>query len=227
MNGTLLNEIGLAVGTGVATFFSPCAYALLPGYVGVYLGTGGDSQSLVDDAVHGLAAAVGVLVVVGLTIAAIAAVGEPIREVVTWIEPLTGLALVGFGLTGVALAGFGLLLLRGSSVGWHLPLPEQRPGVVGFGVFGAVYAVAAVGCVAPLFFGLVLNALRSGVGQTVVVVGAYGGTIAALLLGSTFAIGMGYELTELKLARLSVVGQRLGGGLLVVAGAVQIVLTLQ
>ena len=217
MNGTLLNEIGLAVGTGVATFFSPCAYALLPGYVGVYLGTGGDSQSLVDDAVHGLAAAVGVLVVVGLTIAAIAAVGEPIRELVTWIEPLTG----------VALAGFGLLLLRGSSVGWHLPLPEQRPGVVGFGVFGAVYAVAAVGCVAPLFFGLVLNALRSGVGQTIVVVGAYGGTIAALLLGSTFAIGMGYELTELKLARLSVVGQRLGGGLLVVAGVVQIILTLQ
>jgi|AntDeeMetagen134_2_1112570.scaffolds.fasta_scaffold00067_13 cytochrome c-type biogenesis protein len=217
MNGTLLNEIWLAVGTGVATFFSPCAYALLPGYVGVYLGTGGDDQSLVDDAVHGLSAAVGVLVVVGLTIAAVAAVGEPVRQAITWIEPLTGIALVGFG----------LLLVRGSAVGWHIPLPEQRSGVVGFGLFGAVYAVAAVGCVAPLFFGLVLNALRSGVTQTMIVIGAYGGTIAALLLGSTFAIGMGYELTELKLARLSVVGQRLGGGLLVVAGAVQLALTLQ
>ena len=217
MNGTLLNEIGLAVGTGVATFFSPCAYALLPGYVGVYLGASGDDGSLVDDAVHGLAAAVGVLVVVGLTIAAIAAVGEPVRELVTWIEPLTG----------IALAGFGLLLLRGSAVGWHIPLPEQRSGIVGFGLFGAVYAVAAVGCVAPLFFGLVLNALRSGVTQTLIVIGAYGGTIAALLLGSTFAIGLGYELTELKLARLSVVGQRVGGSLLVVAGAVQLALTLQ
>lgn len=216
MNGTLLNEIGLAVGTGVATFFSPCAYALLPGYVGVYLGVGGDDGSLVDDAVHGLAAAVGVLVVVGLTIAAVAAVGESIQEAVTVVEPLTG----------IALAAFGLLLLRGSSVGWHLRLPEQRPGVVGFGIFGAVYAVAAVGCVAPLFFGLVLNALRSGVGETVVVLGAYGGTIAALLLGSTFAIGMGYELAELKLTRLSVVGQRVGGGLLVVAGTVQLALTL-
>ncbi|MFD1640289.1 cytochrome c biogenesis protein CcdA [Halohasta litorea] len=216
MNGTLLNEIGLAVGTGVATFFSPCAYALLPGYVGVYLGASGDDQSLVDDAVYGLAAAVGVLVVVGLTIAAVAAVGEPVRELVTWIEPLTGIALIGFG----------LLLLRGSAVGWHIPLPEQRSGVVGFGLFGAVYAIAAVGCVAPLFFGLVLNALRSGVTQSMIVIGAYGGTIAALLLGSTFAIGMGYELTELKLARLSVVGRRLGGGLLVVAGAVQLALTI-
>ena len=214
MDGTLLNDVGLAVGTGVATFFSPCAYALLPGYVGVYLGSG-DDGSLASDAVSGLAAAAGVLVVVGVTIAAIAAVGEPIRQLVTWIEPLTGLALVAFG----------LLLLRGSSVGWHLPLPGHRPGLAGFAVFGGVYAVAAVGCVAPLFFGLVLDALRTGVAQTLVVVGVYGGTIAALLLGSTFAIGMGYELAELKLARLSVVGQRLGGGLLVVAGAVQIALT--
>jgi len=216
MDGTLLNDVVLAVGTGVATFFSPCAYALLPGYVGVYLGSGDDDGSLADDAVHGLAAAVGVVVVVGATIAAIAAVGEPIRQLVTVAEPLVGLAL----------AGFGLLLLRGSSVGWHLPLPDQRPGVVGFGIFGGVYAIAAVGCVAPLFFGLVLNALRSGVAETLLVVGVYGGTIAALLLGTTFAIGMGYEVAELKLARLSVVGQRLGGGLLVVAGAVQLVLTL-
>ncbi|MFO7834496.1 MAG: cytochrome C biogenesis protein [Halohasta sp.] len=215
MDGTLLNDVGLAVGTGVATFFSPCAYALLPGYVGVYLGND-DDGSLASDAIHGLAAAVGVLVVVGATIAAIAAVGEPIRRLVTWIEPLVG----------VALAGFGLLLLRGSTVGWHLPLPEQRPGVVGFGLFGGVYAIAAVGCVAPLFFGLVLDALRAGVGQTLLVVGVYGGTIAALLLGSTFAIGMGYELAELKLARLSVVGQRLGGGLLIAAGAIQIALTI-
>lgn len=215
MDGTLLNDVGLAVGTGVATFFSPCAYALLPGYVGVYLGND-DDGSLASDAIHGLAAAVGVLVVVGATIAAIAAVGEPIRRLVTWIEPLVG----------VALAGFGLLLLRGSAVGWHLPLPEQRPGVVGFGLFGGVYAIAAVGCVAPLFFGLVLDALRAGVGQTLLVVGVYGGTIAALLLGSTFAIGMGYELAELKLARLSVVGQRLGGGLLIAAGAIQIALTI-
>jgi len=214
MDGTLLNDVGLAVGTGVATFFSPCAYALLPGYVGVYLGSG-DDGSLASDAVSGLAAAVGVLVVVGVTIAAIVAVGEPIRRLVTWIEPLVG----------VALAGFGLLLLRGSSVGWHLPLPKQRPGVVGFAVFGGVYAVAAVGCVAPLFFGLVLDALRTGVAETLVVVGVYGGTIAALLLGSTFAIGMGYELAELRLARLSVVGERLGGGLLVVARAVPIALT--
>ncbi|WP_253738771.1 cell envelope integrity protein CreD [Halohasta salina] len=214
MDGTLLNDIGLAVGTGVATFFSPCAYALLPGYVGVYLGSG-DDGSLASDAIHGLAAAVGVLVVVGVTIAAIAAVGEPIRRLVTWVEPLVG----------VALAVFGLLLLRGSAVGWHLPLPEQRPGVVGFGIFGGVYAIAAVGCVAPLFFGLVLNALRAGITETLLVVGVYGGTIAALLLGSTFAIGMGYELAELKLARLSVVGQRLGGGLLVVAGAIQLALT--
>jgi len=210
----MLTELSLAVGAGVATFFSPCAYALLPGYVGMYLSDG--EGTLRSDGMRGLAAALGVLVVFAVTVAAVAAVGEAVQPWIGRIEPLTGLALVGFG----------VLLLGGSTFGWHLPLPDQRPGVAGFGIFGAVYAVAAVGCVAPLFFGLTLNALQAGPTQAAVVLSAYGGTIALLLLAVTVAIGVGYEIAELKLARLSVVGQKLGGIVLVAAGIVQLGLTI-
>ena len=210
----MLTELSLAVGAGVATFFSPCAYALLPGYVGMYLSDG--EGTLRSDGIRGLAAALGVLVVFAVTVAAVAAVGEAVQPWIDRIEPLTGLALVAFG----------VLLLGGSTFGWHLPLPDQRPGVAGFGIFGAVYAVAAVGCVAPLFFGLTLNALQAGPTQAAVVLSAYGGTIALLLLAVTVAIGVGYEIAELKLARLSVVGQKLGGIVLVAAGIVQLGLTI-
>ena len=217
IEGTLLTELGLAVGAGVATFFSPCAYALLPGYIGVYLGVADrERRSLHHDAVRGVAAAAGVALVVGVTIVGIAVVGERVQPLIGRVEPLTGGGLVVFG----------LLLFRDSAVGWHVPLPKQRRGLAGFGLFGAIYAVAAVGCVAPLFFGLVLTTLQSGLRRTVVVLSAYGGTIALLLLGTTFAIGLGYELAELKLARLSIVGQRLGGGVLVLAGVFQLALTL-
>ena len=33
---------GLAFSAGAATFFAPCAFPLLPGYVGYYLGKTGD-----------------------------------------------------------------------------------------------------------------------------------------------------------------------------------------
>ena len=210
----MLPELSIAVGTGVVTFFSPCAYALLPGYVGMYLTDG--NGTLRSDTARGLAAAVGVLAVFGLTVGSVAVIGEAVQPWIGRIEPLTGLALVGFG----------LVLLGGSTFGWHLPLPDQRPGIVGFGIFGAVYAIAAVGCVAPLFFGLTLTALQAGPTQAAVVLSVYGGTIAALLLAVTVAIGVGYEIAELKLARLSVVGQKLGGIVLVAAGIVQLGLTI-
>jgi len=210
----MLTELSIAIGTGVVTFFSPCAYALLPGYVGMYLSDG--EGTLRSDGVRGLAAAVGVLAVFAATVGSVAVVGAAVQPWIGRIEPLTGLAL----------AVFGVLLLGGSTFGWHLPLPDQRPGVIGFGVFGGVYAVAAVGCVAPLFFGLTLNALQAGPTQAALVLATYGGTIAALLLAVTVAIGVGYEIAELKLARLSVIGQKLGGAVLIAAGIVQLGLTI-
>jgi len=210
----MLTALSIAVGAGVATFFSPCAYALLPGYVGVYLSDG--EGTLRSNAMRGLAAAVGVLSVFAITIGSVALVGEAVQPWIGRVEPLTGLALVVFG----------VLLIGGSTVGWHLPLPDQRPGVIGFGIFGAVYAVAAVGCVAPLFFGLTLGALQAGPAQAAVVLTAYGGTIALLLLAVTVAIGVGYEIADLKLARLSVVGQKVGGVVLIAAGIVQLGLTI-
>ena len=36
MNAELAGTASFALGAGAATFFSPCAYALLPGYVGYY-----------------------------------------------------------------------------------------------------------------------------------------------------------------------------------------------
>ncbi len=210
----MLSELSIAVGAGVATFFSPCAYALLPGYVGMYLSDG--DGTLRSDGVRGLAAAVGVLAVFAVTVGSVAVVGEAVQPWMGRLEPLTGLALVAFG----------VLLVGGSTFGWHLPLPDQRPGVVGFGIFGAVYAVAAVGCVAPLFFGVTLNALQAGPTQAAVVLSTYGGTIALLLLAVTVAIGVGYEIADLKLARLSVVGQKLGGVVLIAAGVLQLGVTI-
>jgi len=210
----MITALSIAVGAGVATFFSPCAYALLPGYVGMYLSDG--EGTLRSDGLRGLAAAGGVLAVFAVIVGGVVLIGEALQPWVDRIEPVTGLALVAFG----------VLLVGGSTWGWHLPLPDQRPGVVGFGMFGGVYAVAAVGCVAPLFFGVTLGALQRGPAHAAVVLGAYGGTIAALLVGITLAIGVGYEIAELKLARLSVVGQKIGGVVLIAAGVVQLWLTI-
>lgn len=59
---TLVTTVSFALTAGIATFFSPCAYPLLPGYVGFYVNaTDDDSASVTGAGVRGVAAALGVL----------------------------------------------------------------------------------------------------------------------------------------------------------------------
>jgi len=59
---SLLSTVVFALTAGVATFFSPCAYPLLPGYVGFYVSrTDGDDASLGGATIRGIAAGSGVL----------------------------------------------------------------------------------------------------------------------------------------------------------------------
>jgi len=66
--------------------------------------------------------------------------------------------------------------------------------VTGFGVFGAVYAVAAAGCVGPLFFGVVSHALALPVHSSIRVLTVYALGVALPLVGVTLLAGAGVGL---------------------------------
>ncbi|MGM0605007.1 MAG: cytochrome c biogenesis CcdA family protein [Halobacteriota archaeon] len=215
MSTELVGTIAFAVGAGLATFFSPCAYALLPGYLGWYLGSvGTETRSLARDVLRGLSAAVGVGGVFLALIGLVSAIGEAVEPWLGTLELLTGVALIGFG----------LLLLAGVSSGWHLPLPAHRGGLAGFAAFGAVYAIAAAGCVAPLFLAVVIQALSMGPIETALTLGSYGATVAGMVLATTILISVGYEFSTGRLTRVSVYATRIGGAILVVAGFGQLYL---
>lgn len=175
---------GLALGAGVATFFSPCAYALLPGYVGYYVSATSDDDvvPLTSAVVRGLAASVGVAVVFVALAALVLAVGRPMAGVLDALEPVVGVALVVLGLA----------VVTGHGPTWHTALPERRTDTTGFVLFGAAYAVAAAGCVAPLFLAIVLRALTYPAGSAALVVGAYAAGFGALMLAATVAIAVGH-----------------------------------
>ena len=77
MPAELYGSALFAVGAGLATFFAPCSYALLPGYVGYYVAaTEGDSPPMGGVLARGGAAAVGVFATFfALSVVAVAASG--------------------------------------------------------------------------------------------------------------------------------------------------------
>jgi cytochrome c-type biogenesis protein len=172
--------IAFAASAGVATFFAPCAFPLLPGYIGYYLSVSDTNSKMIFPAA---AAAGGALGSLSLIAALVLAIGQPIKQLLPVFEPVIGFGLIVFG---------GLTLFnKGPNI--HIRFPERPATASGFGVFGAVYAVAAAGCVVPLFLGVLSQALTHTPIRGGIILVVYALGITGPLVGVTLLAGVGID----------------------------------
>lgn len=206
----VVGALAFAASAGVATFFAPCAFPLLPGYVGYYLSETDRETGMLLPAAAAAGGALGALTVVALLVLA---VGRPVKNALPVLEPVVGLGLIAFGVM--------MLLNRGPEL--RVPLPERPASVTGFGVFGAVYAVAAAGCVVPLFFGVIAQALALPVHSSVLVLTVYALGVTLPLVGVTLLAGVGIDSWR-SLGKYSSHVQQLAAVVMILAGGGQIYL---
>ena len=209
--------IAFALTAGVATFFSPCAYPLLPGYVGFYASqTDGDEVSLTGALSRGLVSGIGVLATFGVLLAAAYWVGHSRLSGIVLFEPFVGVVLVVFG----------LLVVTGRAPSLSIALPKRRSSVFGFGIFGAGYALASAGCVAPLFIAVLAQALSLPPFEAALVMGTYVGSVVVLMVSLTVATGMGLLAGAGRLAAHTETLKKLAGAVMIVAGLGQLYLAI-
>ena len=214
-DATLVTNVPFALASGVATFFSPCAYPLLPGYVGFYVNQAdADEVSIVSAGSRGLAAGVGVLVTFVALAGATVRVGNATLSNITVFESLVGGLLIVFG----------LLVVTGRSPSLSVPLPKRRASVFGFGLFGAGYALAGAGCVAPIFLAVIARALTLPTEVAALLVATYAGTVAVLMIATTIATGMGLLTNAGRLMAYSGRLKKLAGVVMILAGIGQLYL---
>lgn len=214
---TLATNLPFAITAGIATFFSPCSYPLLPGYVGFYLNqSGADEASLGGAGVRGVVAGIGVLATFGVLTGLTLLVGQSALADITLFEALVGGLLILFG----------LLVVSGHAPSISLPLPKRRSSVFGFGVFGAGYALASAGCVAPIFLAVVARAASLPTETATLLLAAYAGTVAALMISVTVATGVGLMTNASRLSAYSGGLKRLAGVVMILAGLGQLYLSL-
>ncbi|TKR25235.1 cytochrome c biogenesis CcdA family protein [Natronomonas salsuginis] len=214
---TLATNLSFALTAGVATFFSPCAYPLLPGYVGFYVNqTEANEASLGGAGVRGIVAGIGVLATFGALTGATLFVGHSTLQNITLFETLVGALLIGFG----------VLVVIGRAPSLSIPLPKRRASVLGFGVFGAGYALAGAGCVAPIFIAVTARAASLPSDVAALVLATYAGSVAALMVATTVATGMGLVTNASRLTAYSGWLKRLAGVVMIVAGIGQLYLAL-
>lgn len=208
-----LLPLGYAFGAGMLSSVNPCGFAMLPAYLGLYLG---NREAVVAPAGNAppagvvTAAVVGqlarALVVAGLVTAGfvvlfsgvgavLALGGQFLIRVVPWVA----LAL------GVALVGLGLAMLKGYHL--SLGLSARLAGRIGgtgqarlsaFFLFGLAFGVASLSCTLPIFLTVVGSAL------------VVSGFTQALVQFVSYSLGMGFMLLIVTLGIALVKGTVVG-----------------
>jgi cytochrome c biogenesis protein CcdA len=221
------NLFVLSGAAGVAAFFSPCVFPLLPGYVTYDLGLQGRRGSrLTRSLALGAAAALGVIAVNVPIGAVIAALGQatPFQP-----DPRKDPAAVLFirTLAGVAIAGLGVLTLTGRSLAAGLltkvlPTPPATTsrGLRSMFLYGLFYNAAGIGCTGPILLSVMLFALTAG--SAAAAFGAFLAfslTMGTLMTGVTIIAGLSQVLLVRRLRLATPFLHRLGGVVMILVGS--------
>jgi cytochrome c-type biogenesis protein len=209
--------LAIAFGSGMLATVNPCGFAMLPAYLGYFLGLDGHDRDV--RASVGRSLGVGLSVSAGfLTVFSI--VGLAIYHLSASVDRWTPWATI---IIGVGLAVLGIAMLRGFEPVVSLPKLDrggrERSGQSMF-VFGISYAIASISCALPLFTGAVAGTFRrENLLSSLAVFVAYSLGMTLVLLALTVSLGMARQSIVHWLRRALPYVTRASGALLVVAGA--------
>ncbi len=207
--------IVFAFTAGLIAAVNPCGFAMLPAYVGFFLG-GGDGS---DDRQAGLTRAVvtaasmaaGFVVVLGaIGVLFVAGVGG-IREALPWVVMVIGAAMVVLGVS----------MLFGFELSVALPRLERGGSERTFrsmAVFGMSYAAASLSCTLPLFLIAVVSRPDGFVAGVASVV-AYVAGMSLMILALTVSMALAQTTVLAGMRRMMRSIDRLSGVVLIAAGA--------
>ncbi len=223
----LLAPFGFAFAAGMASAVNPCGFAMLPAYLGLYLGANEKNNEDVKSARHlGRALVVGGAVTAGFVVlfgVAGTVIGLGARTFVGDVLPWVGLAV------GVVLAIAGSWLIGGgklyTGIAARAAARMGNPGQVslrGYFMFGLSYGTASLSCTLPIFLAVVgstltlaVSNLATSFGQFVLYALGMGAVIMALTIGMAFFKGAMVRTMRRALPYI----QPIGSWLMVLAGA--------
>ncbi len=212
----ITGPIALAFTAGMVATFNPCGFSLLPAYISAFV-AGDQVQHRLDQRVLravGVAAAVsiGFIVVfasVGLIIDSIA--GQARRQL-PWVTIVIGGLLVVAGLA-MALGWKPSLAIRGPQFSTSTNSPKVMVG------YGITYAVASLSCTIGPFLAVTGTALSRSLLEGLAAYIAYALGMGVIILILSVASAWAHSTVANHMRRLSRIAPRIGGVLMVAAGA--------
>ncbi|HEX3722071.1 MAG TPA: cytochrome c biogenesis CcdA family protein [Nitrolancea sp.] len=183
---------GYAFGAGMVAAVNPCGFALLPAYLGLYLGDQNDSEirsrwsRLLRALVIGAAVTLGFVVLFGVTGLILSSVTTTLTNVFPWLGLIVGVALVL--LAGRLMVAEGIYSGLGERLAARVTGLARGSNVAGYFAYGVGYGLASLSCTLPIFLALAGGSLTAG---------RFVSSLSEYVL---FGLGMGAVITLLTLA---------------------------
>ncbi len=214
---------------GIATYFSPCSFPMLPGYISFYLSTEAErKKSFGTVLASGLISGFGI-VLVFLIIGLIAiSLGEAanLSAYIIYMGPIVGVILIVLGALMFTNLQYHALVrpfqnLRTKIFGEKAPGAEDKSGYyTKLFSYGVGYGAAASACTAPLFIALLLAGIVAGSfvdGLIMILIFSF--TILLLMVAMTLLLSTVGQESVQKMAAHTDTIKKVSGFILVVVGA--------
>ncbi len=177
---------------GLASFFSPCVFSLVPAYIG-YLGGGRSRHPVKENQIPSFLSATvwrlcldfsTVFITLGV---ATSAVGGLLYDARGWLAKIGGVVIIIFGLhmTGLLRIPFLEYDLRPQSA------PQRKRGYLASFLMGVFFSAGWSPCVGPILGAILTIALNGGsISQGVILLTAYSAGLAIPFLVASVEIGL-------------------------------------
>ncbi len=216
--------LGFAFAVGMVSAVNPCGFAMLPAYLGLYLGANNqddEARSPIQQIFKGLeigsAVTLGLVLLFGLAGTIIALGFHSVGSILAWLGLGIGIILT---VTGAWLVGGGKLYTGFAAQAASRIGDPGQVNVKGYFLFGISYGIASLSCTLPIFLSVIgtsfaASTILTSMGQFLLYGMGMGVVIMVLTLGMAF-----FKSAMLGTIRkmLPYVGP-IGSWLMVVAGA--------
>jgi len=210
----MITLLASAFSAGLVSTVNPCGFAMLPAYLGYFIGT--DTTESRPAALRsalrvGGLVSLGFIGVFGVAGAVLAAGIRSAVEYIPWVAVVVGAFLVGLGI--YTLRGGYLNVRLGSGT------VDKTSSARSIMVFGVSYALASLSCTLPIFLALVAGTFtQASFGAGLAAFLAYGLGMSAVLMAVTVAIALGRNSIITRMRWLSRYVTKVSGYVLIGAG---------
>jgi cytochrome c-type biogenesis protein len=213
---------------GIITFFSPCAFPMLPGYISYYLGIDSEYNIknyiskkeklysfLKNGIIGGIVCASGALLVIVSIGICISFFGDLIRETIK--ENLFQLNLF----VGIILIILGLIMVFNIKINFNFKIKNApiRKGYYGIFFYGILYSLVSISCVIPLFLGVMIRAINtSNIIEGIIIFLTYAFGLCLFLIIITIIISIAKIAIIKKINKMLPLIQKIGSLILIIIG---------